>query len=245
MSSLTGKQAAFVDEYLLCNFNGAEAARRAGYAKDSTGEATRLLANASIHAALKARLAHRSMTADEVLVRLTEQGRGTLDDVITFHTVRAASVVTKPLAEIIDELRATMAFEVAYAERAGLEGAELEAHTSQLAHLRRRELRLTMRLERDAAAVDEVSGPMVETQVPTVDLAKAAARGTLHLIKSYNAKDDKVELYDAHAALVDIGKHHGMFKDVIEIEIPWDDLTPAQLQRIRDGEDPKKVLRER
>lgn len=77
---LTTRQRAFVEAYLACGFNASEAARRAGYNGKSNVVGPRLLANVSIAAVVRQELAARAMPADEVLARLAEQARGTMDD---------------------------------------------------------------------------------------------------------------------------------------------------------------------
>lgn len=80
---LTDKQAAFVDHYVAC-LNGAKAARLAGYAESGARqEAHRLLTNADIRAAIAARLAESAMPASEVLARLTDQARSSLEEFIS------------------------------------------------------------------------------------------------------------------------------------------------------------------
>ena len=65
----------FVEEYLRC-WNGAEAARRAGYSsKRDKNTAYSLLACEEIKAAIQERIAETAMSADEVLLRLAEQAR--------------------------------------------------------------------------------------------------------------------------------------------------------------------------
>ena len=60
-----------------------------------------------------------------------------------------------------------------------------------------------------------------------VDLKKAEAAGKLHLIKKirqvrtvkneeYEEIRTDVEIYDSHAALVDLGRHHKLFTDNVE-----------------------------
>lgn len=52
-----------------------------------------------------------------------------------------------------------------------------------------------------------------------VDLRTAKSHGRLHLVKSYTVTDkgtERVELYDAQAALVHLGRHHGLFVDKVE-----------------------------
>lgn len=73
---LTNKQQVFIDEYLKC-FNGAEAARRAGYsAKTARITASNLLAETNINEQIRARTTEIHMGADEALKRLADIARG-------------------------------------------------------------------------------------------------------------------------------------------------------------------------
>jgi phage terminase small subunit len=78
---LTDKQQAFISAYLACGFNATEAARRAGYS-DRTAHAIgwENLRKPEIATAIQQGLAERTMTADEVLARIAEQARSTMDD---------------------------------------------------------------------------------------------------------------------------------------------------------------------
>lgn len=55
----------------------------------------------------------------------------------------------------------------------------------------------------------------------TVDLPMLIRDGKGHLIKGIKetAHGKTVEFYDAQAALVHIGKHHGLFKDNLEVNV--------------------------
>lgn len=76
MPGLSAKRSAFVAEYLKC-WNGAEAARRAGYADNTANRtAARLMSNVDIQAHIQQRIREKAMGADEVLLRLGEQARG-------------------------------------------------------------------------------------------------------------------------------------------------------------------------
>lgn len=80
MTELTDKQRAFIEHYLVC-LNGAEAARRAGYAASGARqEAYRLLTNADIRAELDARMAEFAMPKAEILSRLTAMARTDVGD---------------------------------------------------------------------------------------------------------------------------------------------------------------------
>lgn len=78
---LNNRQRVFVEEYLTC-WNASEAARRAGYKSKPNVHGARLLANVSIRALIEQRLATKAMSAGEVLARLADHARGTLDDFI-------------------------------------------------------------------------------------------------------------------------------------------------------------------
>lgn len=157
MTALTPKQIAFVEYYLICGWNAAEAAKRAGYSpKTARQQGSRLLTNVDIQAYRDARLAELKMGADEVLTRLSDMARGDIGEFLT---------------------------------------------------------------------------PM-----GLIDLDKVGARGKSHLIKkikqrttTVSRKDDddfetheiELELYDAQAALRDLGRHHKLFTDKIEVKDDW------------------------
>jgi hypothetical protein len=84
----------------------------------------------------------------------------------------------------------------------------------------------------------------VNTDVPggIPDLKTAKERGLTRLIKSisWTKQGVKIELYDAQAALVHIGRHLGLFTDRLKIEGDWrreirdllknGTVTPEQVQ---------------
>lgn len=72
--ALTKKRRVFIEEYLRC-WNGAEAARRAGY-KHPRNQASYLLTIPNIQEEIEKRIEELAMRADEVLLRLAEQARG-------------------------------------------------------------------------------------------------------------------------------------------------------------------------
>jgi phage terminase small subunit len=79
--SLTPKQRAFV-EYYLVSWNARDAATKVGYkSPEKTGY--RLLWNPEIAALVNERLKEMGATADEVLIRLTNQARASLGDYLT------------------------------------------------------------------------------------------------------------------------------------------------------------------
>jgi len=93
-----------------------------------------------------------------------------------------------------------------------------------------------------------------------IDLQKARKARRTRLLKKVSTrrvvrtKDDEeiedtttsIELYDAQAALVQLGKHHKLFVEQSErrnFDVDLDDLTDDQLDRLIDGEDIFKVIK--
>jgi phage terminase small subunit len=66
-----------------------------------------------------------------------------------------------------------------------------------------------------------------------LDLKRALAQGKLHVVRKYTKTDKgtSIELYDAKDALVQLGRHYGLFTDNISGEI--ETLTPEQLEQRR------------
>lgn len=145
MTTLNGKQQAFIDYYLGdAKFNASEAARLAGYAHPGS-QGNRLLQNVEISDAISLRVSERAMSADEALLRLSDHARSDMSDFLEFK-----SGVTTPY----------------------------------------------------------------------LNFQQAAERGRLHLIKKFKFTSEgypEIELYDAQAALIQIGRVHGLFTDKSEV----------------------------
>ncbi len=94
-SPLTGKQLAFIDYYFICDFNGTEAARRAGYKGDDATLAAIAYENLRkphIAAEIRRRTKTRGMDADEVIGRLSDQARGTMGHFLNFEGGRQVEI---------------------------------------------------------------------------------------------------------------------------------------------------------
>lgn len=155
LKPLTNKERKFVFKYIELNLNGNKAAIAAGYApKSARVTASRLLTKANIKAAVEEYLTEQAMGANEVLARLADHARGTMEDFLTVN----------------------------------LDGDRL-------------------------------------------DLAKAENLGKLHLIKKFTrtvgekTEHIAVELYDAQAALVQLGRYHQLFTDKTDFTTGGDKLV--------------------
>lgn len=125
MSKLTAKEQAFIEYYLSC-WNGAEAARLAGYSERTAKEqASRLLTKVNVQEAVQARLAELKMSADEVLTRLTDHARSSmkpfirrsgngdlrgfdLSDDKPLHLIHKVSLTTRTMKDDVTEEKVTL-----------------------------------------------------------------------------------------------------------------------------------------
>jgi len=90
--ALTRKQQAFV-EYYLQSWNKSDAARRAGYSvKTAYSIGHELLKKPEILAEITRRLEELKASADEVITRLTDHARGTMEDFISINGDGTASI---------------------------------------------------------------------------------------------------------------------------------------------------------
>lgn len=79
---LSHKQQVLINEYLKC-FNGAAAARKAGYSvKNARIAAARTLELPYIKMIINARIAESQMSADEALIRMSQHAKASITDVI-------------------------------------------------------------------------------------------------------------------------------------------------------------------
>lgn len=77
---LTDKQQRFIDEYLKI-WDATKAAKRAGYSENFTNtNASKILQNTTVAAAIQTRLNELKMTADEALKRTADIARGDLTE---------------------------------------------------------------------------------------------------------------------------------------------------------------------
>lgn len=97
--ALSNKQRVFIEEYLI-DFNATQAALRAGYSKRSAQQiGQENLSKPVIADVIKARLTEKTMSADEVLIRITEQAKADLG--LFFKTVEEWTFHPLPTYEIL------------------------------------------------------------------------------------------------------------------------------------------------
>jgi phage terminase small subunit len=187
--ALSTKQQAFIEHYLTL-WNGYRAAIAAGYSETSARhQASRMLSNDNIQAAIQERLAELKMGADEVLARLTAQARGSMGDFL--RTDEEEITLTWSLLSLPTTEDGEVDMAGAMLRLAGQENVQ---PTDRILH--------TATIKRAVARLDLL-----------------AAERHLHLIKKYSLDDKgkvSIELYDAQAALTLLGRHHKLFVDRTE-----------------------------
>lgn len=192
---LRGRQRRFVEEYLR-DLHGQSAAIRAGYSQETArSQASRMLTNVNIRAAVQLGLELQTMPQSEVLARLANQARGSMADFLR-----------------VDEEEVTLTWSLVQVGETD-DGEPDEA--AAILHLAGQEhVQPTDRVLRTAT---------VTRSVARLDLLAAGAAGKLGLVKKYAVdKDGKesIELYDAQAALQLLGKTHRLFVDRQELSGP-------------------------
>lgn len=218
MAALPAKQRKFVVEYLV-DLHGQNAAIRAGYsAETARSQASRLLTNVNIRAAINAGMQAYAMPKPEILHRLAEQARGSMADFLR-----------------VDEEEITLSWSLLNVPPTAAGDADMAGIMLKLAS--QEHVQPTDRILQTAT---------IKRAVARIDLLEAGRRGKLGLIKKYSL-DEKgkiaIELYDAQNALALKAKLLGMGgDDGILKYIDLTKLTPEQLQRVADGEHPLAVI---
>lgn len=190
LGALTPKQRRFVAEYLDC-LNASEAARRAQYQTKPNVQGPRMLANASIRAAVDAGMLLYSMPAPEILYRLTREARGSMEDFLR-----------------VDEEEITLTWSLL--EVPQTEDGEIDVGGAVLKLASQENVKPTDRILHTAT---------VKRTIARLDLLEAGKRGKLDLIKEYSV-DEKgkvsIKLYDAQTAKQLLGKTQKLFIEKTE-----------------------------
>lgn len=196
--NLTLKQRKFVEAYVgAANGNATKAAKQAGYSErsaHSVGHET--LKKPEVREAIEARLAENTLGRNEVLSRLSDIARGSLDDFIGVGAPDLSDEAEQLLSMFIDEADSL------FPELRGM-GA-LPLGLPELLEQRREELQ----------ALGERLKEATHSRPWRFDLERAEKAGLLHLIAEIGTTDGgatRLKLHDRVRALELIGKYHRLF----------------------------------
>ncbi len=211
---LTNKQKVFCDEYLI-DLNATQAAIRAGYSKKTAyAIGWENLRKPEIRTFINNKLSERSLSADETTKLITDIARGNLSDYFTVKKVERAPKIEKSLKIIIEELNAKIEFEKEFAKLAKLEGRELKEHNEFINEMKKDMIRKRLEFRNNPTATMIVKDKPVLVDVMELDIQKIIADKERGRIKSvtYGEFGPKIEIHDAHMALTNIARMHGLFE---------------------------------
>lgn len=179
-------------EYLR-DMHQRNAAIRAGYSeKTADVQASRLLTSVKIRTAVDLGFQLAAMPAPEVIARLSEEARADMADFLR-----------------VDEEEITLTWSLLNVP--ATEGGEVDLAGTTMRLAMQENVQPTDRILHTAT---------IKRAVARLDLLEAGQRGKLGLIKEYTIDDkgnQKIKLYDAHAARVELAKIHGLLVDRKEL----------------------------
>jgi phage terminase small subunit len=212
---LTDKQKRFCEEYLV-DFNGTQAAIRAGYSKDTAYSiGSENLRKPELRQFIDERIKGLSLSSEETLKAISDIAKSSLNDYfITTEQVRCPQI-EKPLKVIINEIKAEIEDADKFIVKAKITNSEeLSEHNKQQEFRRRRIIKLQIDLERDPNATQFVEGRPQLVKVAELDIVKLVNDKEAGRIKSVKHTEHglNVEMYPADAALSNLAKIHGLFE---------------------------------
>lgn len=220
-NSLTTKEQRFVEEYVK-DFNGTQAAIRAGYSKNSARViASQNLTKLNIKSKIEELLKASSLGPEETKKLITDIATANVSNFFKKVKVQKSKLVRKGLQLLIDELRAEIDFEDDYCMQVNLQKKELERHEKEQEQRRRQIIRYKLELKNNPKAFRIVNGPtelVDDVELDLVALADDKEGGRIKSLK--NGKYGlEVDLLPADNMINAMARIHGMFIDKSEIDL--------------------------
>lgn len=234
---MTIKEQRFVEEYIK-DFNGAKAAERAGYSKNSAKQiAYENLTKPYLKEKIDELLKSISLGKEETKKLITDIATSNASNFFRKVKVERSKKVKKGLQILIDEIRSNIDFEDKFAQQAALSGKELIAHEKGQQMRRRQILRYKLELERNAKAyriVDTEPELVDDVELDLVALIEDKEGGRIKSIK--NGKYGlEVDLLPADGALTNMARIHGLFKDNVDLNVKGSVSPDKWLEENSDG----------
>jgi phage terminase small subunit len=204
----------FCDEYLV-DFNGTQAAIRAGYSKKTARSiANRILKMPEIRKRIDERLAEVALSRLETIKLVSDIAHSSLNDYFKIEQRPQRQNVKRSLRELIVDLQNDIEDAEIFLKRAKITNADaIDAYNKQQQYRKDEIMRLEIQLERNPGAYVISLGPEVLVPVAELDLVKLVKDKERGKIKSITPTEHgvKVEMYAADAALRDMLKVHGAY----------------------------------
>ena len=226
---LTQKQLRFCNEYIV-DFNGTQAAIRAGFSKASArSQASILLQKPHVSSHIKTLLEDAGLGPNETKKLISDIAKSSLNDYFTIKKIEHTPLVVKPLKQLINELRAEIEFEEEFANSVKLSEDDLKTHIAMQNAREMKIVRYELELKRNPKATRIVPGETVLIDSPELDMAKLVADKERGKIKSITPGQfgTKIEMYAVDVALTNLAKIHGLFAPEKQ-EITGKNGTPLQ-----------------
>lgn len=229
---LTAKQKRFCEEYSI-DFNGKQAAIRAGYSlKTANEQASRLLTNVNVKKYLSEVLERKTLGPEGTKKLITDIATGNLNNYYKKVLVEEIPKVRKPLADIIEGMQESIIQDEIYCERVGLTGQDFDEFQERIDRQRKQIIRLEIELERNPDAYRIVSGEPELVERMELDMEKLVAdkeKGRIKSIK-HTQYGVQVELYGADGALTNLARIHGLFNDKVDLTTNGESLNKPMSQ---------------
>lgn len=219
--SLTVKEQRFIEEYVK-DFNGAKAAERAGYSKNSAKQiAYENLTKPYLKSEIQKLLTELSLGKEATKKLITDIATANASNYFKKVKVERSKRIKKGLQELIDEIRLSIDFEDEFAIQANLQKKELERHEKDQESRRRQIIRYKLELKSNPKAFRIVSGPtelVDDVELDLVALVEDKEGGRIKSIKN-GRFGIEVDLLPADGALTNMARIHGLFKDNLDVKL--------------------------
>ena len=238
----TGKERAFIWEYITNGYNKTQAAKDAGYDANSDNCFAAIgyenFRKPHIKAEIERLISERLMSKEETLQRMSQMARGNLNDYLHVVHKKTRPVVKVSLNVLIERNNAKIEDQAKFIERARIKVGS--ARMSGLCELKEQweeeVIKWGIELERNPGAYVEEKGDEVTEEVIELDLVKLMKDKERGLIKKLTQDKNgnwEVELYGSDGALRDIGRYHGIFeKDNRRLNLNSEPLTDDEIVRL-------------
>ncbi len=212
---LTVKQKRFCDEYMV-DFNASQAALRAGYSKETYyAIGWENLKKPEIRKYVDEKLAELSLGPKEATKLISDIAKGSLNDYFKIKQVEHTPRVVRSLKLLIQDLRREIEFENEFASMAKLDKEAKDMHKAAQKNRELQIIRYQIELKRNPKASRIVNGETILIDAAELDMVKLVTDKEGGRIKSisHTPNGPRVEMYAADAALRDVAKIHGLFKE--------------------------------
>lgn len=218
---LTVKEQRFIDEYLI-DFNGAAAARRAGYSENSAREiATQNLSKLHIKSEVEKRLSELAITSEQTIKLMADIARARINDYLVTRKEYRSEQIEISLKEAIKRKREELDFEREYGSMIQMDAKEAKSFGSMIKNMERDIVRMELKLKRDPKAKMLTMSEPKEVEVVELDLVKLQKDKDAGKIKSFKMGKygPEIEFYAADSMITNIAKVHGLLKDNVNLGI--------------------------